>query len=49
MKVWKSEKKYNKHDIWGTEIRLRDVDTLRQKKVNKLLKLLVKEKIKEQK
>jgi len=40
MRIWKSKKKPPKHDIWVSEIRLRDVNARRLGKVKKLLKLL---------
>jgi len=43
MKTWKSKKIPPKHDVWVSEIRLKEADSNRLGKVKKLLALLEKE------
>ena len=43
MKTWKAKKVSIKHDVWVSEIRLKDANIFRKGKVKKLLALLEKE------
>jgi len=47
MNIWKSEEK-RPDGVWASEVRLKDANTSRKNKVNKLLKLL-RESVKEEK
>lgn len=47
MIVWESLRRPEKHDVWVTEIRLRDVSAQRKGKVVRLLAKLHKEDVKE--
>ena len=43
MKVFKSKKQQPRHDVWGSEVRLKDVPPARRGKVMRLLAKLERE------